>query len=121
MSFPKSTYVPLAFSGKPSPVNGLLVSGCRPQASASSAVIHTCIGKTVELYFENIFYSVQLRGRKQGAYTSVMEVFKQNITSPVSQTASLMVCVLCWKQGCTCLDPSSKLIPSISLLTHFPL
>lgn len=57
-------------------LSGLHVSAYSPQSSVRSTGIHTFIGKTVEPFFENILYSVQLEGRKQGAPISVVEVFR---------------------------------------------
>lgn len=55
---------------------------------------YMCIGKIVELYFENILCSVQPGDRKRGTDVCI-EVFRQNTMSPLSWIASLAVFVSC--------------------------
>lgn len=73
--FPESTYVFEDATSRWLSVESFLLKDCTQGVSSSG--IHVCIGKTVESYFENILYSVQPGGRKQGADISVVEVFRQ--------------------------------------------
>lgn len=70
--------IPLAVGGELSPKRLARREVC-------SSGIHACIGKTVEPCFENSLDSVQPGGREQEAGISLVEVFRQNTTSPLSE------------------------------------
>lgn len=85
----RESHIPLAFQWR-------AFSWKTCTQGVSSSGIHACVGKAVEPYFENVLYSVQLAGRKQGADISPSGSLQTKYhVSPKSNCFSDSLCVLC--------------------------